>query len=123
MQVSTSFKANALWRMLFAVSRKDKGSSDAVNFPKKESISAANVLFREPVFPERNRTNLGSQPASFRKCFRRLRKVKAGKGNIASSGTGIIRRRHPAVWMSNASHFSFYGVALEVNGMVIISEH
>ena len=55
--------------MLFAVSRNDKGSSDAVNFPKKESIKAASVLFREPVFPERNRTNLGSQPASFRKRY------------------------------------------------------
>ena len=69
-----------------AVSRNDKGSSDAVNFPKKESIRAANVLFREPVLPDRSMTNLGSHPAPFRKWFRGLRKVKDSSGRMISSG-------------------------------------
>ena len=67
MTVSTSFREKVLRRMLLAVSRNDKGSSDAVNFPKKESIRAANVLFREPVLPDRSMTNLGSHPAALRK--------------------------------------------------------
>ena len=66
--------------MLFAVSRKERGRSDAVNLPKKERKSAARVLFLVPVLPSRSITNFGSQFALWRNSFRGDRNVNAIKG-------------------------------------------
>ena len=66
-QVSTSFSAKVLWMMLFGVSRKDSGRSDAVKRPKKERNKAASVLLPAPVLPRRRKTNLGSQSTLCRK--------------------------------------------------------
>ena len=48
--------------MLFAVSRKLIGRSVAEKFPKKDSISAATVLFMLPVRPIKVKRNFGSCP-------------------------------------------------------------
>ena len=74
--------------MLLAVSWKDMGRSVAVKLPKKESISAASVLFLVPVLPIRNNTNFGSQFASFRKWFRGERNTRASNGKRMISVTG-----------------------------------
>ena len=48
--------------MLFAVSRKLIGKSVAEKLPKKDSISAATVLFMLPVLPMRVKRYFGSCP-------------------------------------------------------------
>ena len=74
------------FKTLFAVSRNDSGSCDVENRPKKESMSAASVLFLDPVFPVSIKTVCGSLSACRKKEFSGDRKVKASNGNMTRSG-------------------------------------
>ena len=72
--------------MLFAVSRNESGNSVVENRPKKEQISAASVLFLEPVLPHSISTVFGSYCAFFRNEFSGERNANATSGIITFRG-------------------------------------
>ena len=68
------------------ISRNESGSSVVENLPKNEQISAANVLFLEPVFPHSIRIVFGSCCAFFRNEFSGERNANATSGIITFRG-------------------------------------